>query len=181
MTEGRTTPFCVRRNAQPEKDNVVCMKMNKTKELLLRLLSVLAFATAALAAVNALILSLIHISVYRDNIRGYVPAGIGGMTFLGIATIVLLFYLAGVAKRHRNSAAPYVGIGCLAALLALLGFSIYSTVVIHLLGDYNWRKDVAMASVGAIVFTVMSIVTHRKWLSKQSRLPAGGADVEPKG
>lgn len=142
------------------------MKMNKTKELLLRLLAALTFSTSVLATVHSLIFVWLTGFVYRDNIRRYVPAGIGAMTYLGIATLVLLLYLAVVAKRHQNSAAPYIGIGCLAAPLAILGFSIYTSLVIPFLGQYSWQKDVTMASVGAIVSTVISIIFHRMWLSK---------------
>ena len=156
----------------PVKRDVGCMKMNKTKELVLRLLAVLAFATTTLAAVHSLVFVWLTGFVYRDNIRGYVPAGIGAMTYLGIAMLVLLFYLAVMAKRHRNSAAPYIGIGCLAAPLAILVFSIYTSLVIPFLGKYSWQKDVTMAAVGAIVCIVMSIIFHRMWLSKKSSQPS---------
>lgn len=144
------------------------MKMKKTKETLLHLLAAFAFATAALAAVHALTFVWLVAFVYRDNIRGYVPAGLTGLMFLGIATLVLLFRLAAVARRRRSGAVPYVAGGCLAAPVAVIAFSIYTGVLIPFLGEYSWQKDVTMSSVGAAVCLAASIVFHRLWLSKRA-------------
>ena len=106
---------------------------------------------------------------------------------LGIATLVLLFHLAAVARRHRSSTAPYLAVGCLAAPTAVLVFRIYSTFFIALLGEFSWQKDVIMSSVGGAVCTVMAFVFHKLWLSKKtdnntSELTSGGrADASPGG
>ena len=147
---------------------VVCMKMNKTKETLLHLLAALAFGTAALAAVHALTFVWLVAFVYRDNIRGYVPAGLTGLMFLGISVLVLLFHLAAVARRRRSSAVPYAAGGCLAAPVAVIVFAIYTGLLIPFAGEYSWQKDVTICSVGAAICTVMAIVFYRLWLSKKA-------------
>ena len=144
------------------------MKMNKMKETLLHLSSALAFATAALTAVHSLTFVWLTGFVYRDNIRGYVPAGLTGMMLLGLATLLLLFRLAAVARRRHSNAAPYVAVGCLAAPTAILGLSVYTSLLIPFLGQYSWQKDVAMTSVGGTVCTLKAIVFHRLWLSKRA-------------
>jgi hypothetical protein len=82
------------------------MKMNETKQTLLRVLAALAFGAATLAAVHSLVFVWLTGFVYRNNIRGYVPAGLTGMMFLGLAMLLLLFLLAAVARRRRSTAAP---------------------------------------------------------------------------
>ena len=137
---------------------VVCMKMNETKQTLLRVLAALAFGAAALAAVHSLVFVWLTGFVYRDNIRGYVPAGLTGMMFLGLAMLLLLFRLTAVARRRRSSAAPYVAVGCLAAPTAAIGFSVYTSLLIPFLGEYSWQKDVTISAVGGTVCTVMAIL-----------------------
>ncbi len=144
------------------------MKMNETKHTLLRALAALAFGAAALAAVHSLVFVWLTGFVYRDNIRGYVPAGLTGMMFLGLAMLLLLFRLAAVARRRRSNATPYVAVGCLAAPMAVIGFSIYTSLLIPFLGEYSWQKDVTMSAVGGAACTVMAIVFYRLWLSKKA-------------
>lgn len=163
------------------------MKKKETKEALPRLLAALAFAVAALTAVLSFAFVWFTAFVYRDNIRGYVPAGLGALMWLGIATLVLLFHLTAVARRHHASAVPYLAAGCLAAPTAVFVFRIYSTFLISFVGEFSWQKDVTISAVGGAVCTVMAIVFHRAWLSKKtdnntSELTSGGrADASPGG
>lgn len=144
------------------------MKKNDTKHTLLRILAALAFGTASLAAVHALVFVWLTVFVYRDNIRGYVPAGLTGMMFLGLAMLLLLFRLTAVARRRRSNDAPYVAVGCLAAPTAVIGFSLYTSLLIPFLGEYSWQKDVTVSAVGGAACTLMALVFHRLWLSKKS-------------
>lgn len=144
------------------------MKMKETKQTLLRVLAALAFGAAALAAIHSLVFVWLTGFVYLDNIRGYMPAGLTGIMFLGLATLLLLFRLAAVARRRRSSAAPYVAVGCLAAPTAVIGFSVYTSLLIPFLGEYSWQKDVTMSAVGGAVCTVMAILFYRLWLSKKA-------------
>lgn len=158
------------------------MKMNKTKEITVRLLTALAFATAALAAVLCLLVAW-SVFVYHSNIRVYAPNRINRTMLLGLVTLVLLFRLAAVARRRRSNAAPYVAVGCLAAPAAVLVFSVYTSLLLMFSGQYSWQLDVAMNSVGGTVCTVMAIVFYRVWLSKRAdnhtsegiRRPADGS------
>jgi hypothetical protein len=159
------------------------MKMNKTKEMLLRLLAALTFATATLAAVHSLTFAWLVGFVYRSNIRGYVPAGLTGMMLLGLATLLLVFRLAALARRRQDNPVPYVAVGCLAAPTAIVGFSVYTGLLIGFLGEYSWQKDVTMSGAGGAGCTLMAIIFHRLWLSKKAdnhtsegiRQPADGS------
>jgi len=160
------------------------MKMNKTKKTLRLLLAALAFGTVSLTAVHSLVFAWLTGFIYHDNIRGYVPAGLTGMMFFGLATLFLLFRLAAVARRHENSAVPYVAVGCLAAPLAIVGFSLYTTMLIPFLGKYSWQNDFILSALGGTVCTVMAVIVYRLWLSKKAdnqaldatSAPALGAD-----
>ena len=155
------------------------MKMKKTKITLLRLLAALAFGTAALAAVHALTFVWLTGFVYRDNIRGYVPAGLTGMMFLGLAALLLLFLLAAMARRRHSGAAPYLAVGCLAAPAAVVGFSLYTALLIPFLGKYSWQKDVALSALGGTACTVVAVIVYRLWLSKKADNHASEATSEP--
>ena len=144
------------------------MKMKETKHTLPRVLGALAFGAAALTAVHSLDFVWLAGFVYRDNIRGYVPAGLTGMMFLGLAMLLLLFRLAAVARRRRSNAAPYVAVGCLAAPTAVTWFSVYTSLMIPFLGEYSWQKDVTMSAVGGAVCTLMALVFYGLWLSKKA-------------
>ena len=135
--------------------------------MLFHLLPALAFATATLAAVHMLTFVWLTAFVYRDNIRGYVPAGLTALLILGVASLALLFYLTTVARRQRNRSGPYVLGGCLAVPVAIFGCSIYAGALIALLG-HSWQKDVAINSVGGLLCIAAAIVCHILWLSKKT-------------
>lgn len=156
------------RSAPPLIRDVVGMKMNETKKTLFQLLPALAFGTAALAAVHMLTLVWLVALVYRDDIRGYVPAGLTGLLILGVASLILFANLTAVARRRRDRAAPYAFGGCLAVPAAVLGVSVYAGLLIPFLGRYSWQKDVAINSVGGVLCTVLAIVFWRLWLSKKA-------------
>ena len=98
--------------------------------------------------------------VYRQNIRGYVPAGITGLSFLGIATVLLLIYLSGLARRYNQRFARYILGGFLGVPLALVISSFYTSSLAGLLG-YSLNKDIAISSIGAILFTSIAIGLRR--------------------
>ena len=142
------------------------MKTNEAKKALIRFLRALAFSTAALAAVYMLSFVWLVGIVYRDNIRGYVPAGLTGMMIFGVAWLVLVFRLSEIAKRRQDGVGLYVLGGCLAGPAALCGFAIYTGLLIRFLGAYSWQKDVAVSSIGAAVCLVASIKFHQLWLKE---------------
>ena len=143
------------------------MNMNKTKEAISHLLPALAFGAAALGAVHMLTFVWLTAFVYHDNIRGYVPAGLTGLLFLGIASLVLLYHLATVARRQRNRSTPYLLGGCLAVPVAVLGSSVYAGALIALIG-YSWQKDAAISSIGGVFCIAAAIVIYTLWLKKRT-------------
>jgi len=105
--------------------------------------------------------------VYQEtDIRGYVPAGIGGMTVLGAAGLGLLIYLA-VIGRRRNEAGHYVLGGCLSLPAAIVVAVIYVRVLIALLGR-SLTMSVVINLSGAAILLSLAVVLHRVWLSTRS-------------
>ncbi len=89
------------------------------------------------------------------------------MIFLGIATLLLLFRLAAVARRRKTSDVPFILVGCLAVPLAVIGCAIYDTVLISILG-YSWQKDATIRAVGGLFSILVAILCHVVWLSKRA-------------
>jgi hypothetical protein len=101
--------------------------------------------------------------VYKGNIRGYVPAGITGMKYLAVAGVAVALYM-GIVARRRNSGG-YVAGGCLGAPVALLVTSLFTGVLIRVVG-YSLRADIAVSSVCGALCLGMAFMFHWKWLRR---------------
>jgi hypothetical protein len=131
------------------------------------MLEAMAFATAALRAVHMFTLVWLTAFVYHGSIRGYVPAGFGGIRNLGVAALVLLIYLTVLGRIRGGKSASYCFGGILGVPLAVAGSSLYASMVFSVL-RYSWQNDVAVSAVGGVLFTVMAVVFHRLWLCKKA-------------
>lgn len=131
------------------------------------LLAALAIATTALAAVHMSTFVWLTAFVYRDNIRGYVPAGMTGLSIIIPASFLMLIYLGIVRRRYDRKAGGYFLAGCLSVPLAILLSSIYTSVLLALLGR-SWKTDVAINTVGVVIFLAIAIVLHRGYMRSKT-------------
>ncbi len=143
------------------------MEKTENKKALLQFLPALAFGTVALAAVHMLTFTCLVACVYRDNIRGYAPAGLTGLLILGVSSLILLFHLTSVAWRKQHRATPSILGGCLAIPSALFLVAIYTSLLIPFLGHYSWKKDVVVCFIGGVICSVAAFGFHRTWLAKR--------------
>lgn len=143
------------------------MNTTENRKALLQFLPALAFGTAALAAVHMFTFTYLVACVYRDNIRGYVPAGLTGLLILGVSSWILLFHLASVAQRKRHRATPSILGGCLAIPSALFLVAIYTSLLTPFLGHHSWKKDVVICFIGGVICSVAAFSFHRAWLGKR--------------
>ena len=142
--------------------------MNNGKRPRLHLLAVLLFATATLGAVHLGTFVWLTAFVYHGNIRGYVPAGLKGLTILAVATLILLAYLGWLGHRHESGTSGYLLGGCLGVPVAVFSSAIYSSVLVTLLG-YSLQLDVAVNAIGAFLFGLIAVVVHWLYLGGNPR------------
>lgn len=135
----------------------------------------MAFATVVLGAVHMLTFVWLTALVYRDNIRGYVPAGITGVTVLGVATLALVVYLA-IVWRKQGKPIDFIPVGCLGAILGVLAASLYCRLLIKMLG-YTLQKDVGISAIGAILFIVIAVMIQIRIRRQGKSQVAGRAHV----
>ncbi|NQU39821.1 MAG: hypothetical protein HQ523_07700 [Lentisphaerae bacterium] len=140
--------------------------MNDQKQPNPSLAGPLAFATAVLGAVHMLTFVWLTAFVYQDNVRGYVPAGITGLTVLAVATFCVIAYLA-VVRRKDGRPTAYLPVGCLGALLGLFAASAYCGILLRVLG-YSLQKDIGISVTGAVLFTAVAVIVHKKKLTKRA-------------
>ena len=151
--------------------------MNDQKQPKRDLSGAVAFATAVLGAVHMLTFVWLTALVYRDNIRGYVPAGVTGLTVLAVATLALVVYLA-IVWRKQGRPGDFIPVGCLGAILGVLAASLYCRLLVTILG-YTLQKDVGISASGAILFIAIAVMIQIRIRRKGSSQPAGGAYVSP--
>jgi hypothetical protein len=140
--------------------------MNTTKQSTRHVLAALAFAIATLAAVYMLTFVWLTAFVYHDNIRGYVPAGLTGLLVLGVAMLLLVAYLY-VMGRKQGRKTAYFPVGCLGVLLGILLSSMYTGILMRIVG-YTLKKDIAISLSGVILFMAIAIVAHRMCFNKKA-------------
>ncbi len=126
----------------------------------------LAFSSASLAAVHLGVFTWLTAFVYHANIRGYVPAGITGMSFPFLAWLLLQIPLVVIGRRRRHTPQYLLG-GLLGVPVAIVLASFYSSALIALLG-YTLQKDIAIASFGAVLSTAIAVFAHQRYLSRKS-------------
>ena len=126
----------------------------------------LAFSSASLAAVHLGAFTWLTAFVYHANIRGYVPAGITGMSFLFLAWVLLQIPLV-VAGRRRGHTTQYLLGGVLGVPVAVLLASFYSRALVALLA-YTLQNDIAVASFGAVLSMAIAVFAYRRYLSRKS-------------
>ena len=151
--------------------------MNDQKQPKRDLSGAVVFATAVLGAVHMLTFVWLTAFVYRDNIRGYVPAGITGLTVLAVSTLAVIAYLT-IVWRKQGKPSDFIPVGCLGAILGILAASLYCGLLIKILG-YTLKKDVAISASGAILFITVAVLIQIRTRRKGSSQPAGGAYVSP--
>ena len=128
------------------------------------LLPALAFSAAFLGAVHTATFVWLTAFVYKGNIRGYVPAGIRGITNLALGAVVVAIYM-GLVSYRRNSGSYLAG-GCLGAPVALLTTSLATGLLLRLLG-YSVRNDVVVSSLVSGLCLLTAFVIHWRWLRRK--------------
>ena len=137
----------------------------------------LAFSTAVLGSIHMLIFVWLTAFKYKDNIRGYVPAGLTGLSILLLSSWILLIYL-GLASRkfrsfslaegkYRSIAGSYILGGILGTPTAVVLCSLYSSAYITIFG-YSLNKDIIFSLIGAILMMVLAIWVHIKFMNKKA-------------
>jgi hypothetical protein len=126
----------------------------------------LAFASASLAAVHLGTFVWLAAFVYHGSIKGYVPAGITGMTLLFLGWVILQAPLI-IAGRRRHHTMRYLLGGLFGVPVAIVVASLFSSALIALLG-YTLQKDIAVASFGAVLFTAIAVLCYGRYMSRKS-------------
>jgi hypothetical protein len=126
----------------------------------------LAFSSATLAAVHLGTFTWLTAFVYHANIRGYVPAGITGMSFVFLAWVLLQIPLVMAGRRRRHTTQYLLG-GVVGVPVAIVLASFYSSALIALFG-YTLEKDIAISSFGAVLSAAIAVYGHRCYLSSKS-------------
>lgn len=151
--------------------------MNDEKQPRRDLSGAVVFATSVLGAVHMLTFVWLTAFVYRDNIRGYVPAGITGLTVLAVATLALIIYLT-IVWRRQGRIGDFIPVGCLGAIVGVLAASLYCRLLIKILG-YTLKKDVFISASGAILFIAVAVLIQIRTRRRGSSQQAGGAYGDP--
>jgi hypothetical protein len=137
----------------------------------------LAFSTGVLGTIHMLHFIWLTAFKYKDCIRGYVPAGLQGLTVLVIASWVLLIYLSIVARRFRTFSLAngykgkvphYLLGGILAVPLTPIICSYYSSTLMTIFG-YALRKDIIFSILGAVLMQALAVWVHIKFMNKTTQ------------
>jgi hypothetical protein len=114
--------------------------------------------------------------VYQDNIRGYVPAGITGLSILIITSLVLLIYLGFVSRRFRvfsmadnkyyGNTGKYILGGILGVPVAVITCSFYTYIFLLLFG-YTLQKDILISLFGSVFMVAFAVWVHIKYINKK--------------
>ena len=141
------------------------------------MLVALTFSATTLGAISMFFFVYLTAFKYKDNIRGYVPAGFSGLIVLAISSWFVLMYLSAVARRHRpfsvlegklrSRSGSYLLGGIIGVPTAFILCSIWTPLALSMF-DYTLQTDIILSLTGAVFMAAIAIWTHIKFMNKKS-------------